>query len=387
MAAPGQHTPRPLRHLDARLRPSTKVLPEQTRAHNRALVLQQLFRSGTSSRAAIARATGLTRVTVSDLVNGLIAEGFVEELGVINEPRAGKPATRIGMRTESFQVVSLDLADRKTVRGAVMTLSGRFVVRRSYDAEGRTGEDLVDLVERLCRSLVASATVPVLGVAVGCPGVVTPAGVVTHSPHRGWEDVPLAELLESRIGLPVQVSNDANLATLGEFTFGGASESGLMVLVLREGVGAGIMVDGQLVDGVGHAAGEIGHVTVVRDGGERCECGRDGCLETLVSVNGLTRALESAARGEAVAVLAAAGRVLGAILAPVVSALNLVQISLSGPRHLFEGVLREATLAALRERTMPAIADRVSVEMASLGDDVVLAGGTALVLSNRLGIS
>jgi len=386
MTSSGRRSPRPPRSLDARLRPSAKILPEHTRAHNRALVLQQLFHSGTSSRAAIARATGLTRVTISDLVSVLISEGLVEELGIIAEARVGKPATRIGMRTEAFRVVAVDLVDSQTLRGAVSSLSGVFEHKVEAAVDGRHGDELLSLVERMCRSLIASATAPVIGVGIGCPGVVSPDGLVTSSPKIGWDEVPLADALASRLGLPVHVGNDANVATLGEFTFGGAVESGLMAIVLSDGVGAGIMVDGVLVDGAGHAAGEIGHVTVVDDGA-RCSCGRYGCLETLVSVPALRAATEGRSQDEVAELLASAGRLLGTLLAPVVSALNLVEVRFVGPAELFDGPLREAALDTLRRRTMPAISDQVTIEMATLGDHVMLSGATALVLSTELGIS
>ena len=387
MTSAGRRSSRPTRSLDARLRPSAKILPEHTRAHNRSLVLQQLFHSGTSSRAAIARATGLTRVTISDLVSVLMAEGLVEELGIIAESRVGKPATRIGMRTESFRVVAIDLVGGLTLRGAVLTLSGAFEHRAEVEIDGRSGDELLELVERMCRSLIASATAPVIGVGVGCPGVVSPTGVVSQSPKVGWEDFALADVLAARLGLPVHVGNDANVATLGEFTFGGAPENGMMTVVLSDGVGAGIMVDGVLVDGAGHAAGEIGHVTVVDAGGALCSCGRHGCLETVVSVPSLRAALAGLPPDEAAQVLSRTGQLLGALLAPVVSSLNLVEVRFVGPRDLFDGPLREAALDTVRRRTMPAISDQVTIEMATMGADVLLAGATALVLSAELGIS
>src|SRR5690606_35441700 len=93
------------------LRPTTKVLPEHARAHNRSMVLQHLFHTGPGSRADLARATGLTRVTVSDLVADLITDGLVEELGLRAEGKVGKPATVVALRTEAFQIVAVDLTD------------------------------------------------------------------------------------------------------------------------------------------------------------------------------------------------------------------------------------------------------------------------------------
>ncbi|MFJ4106095.1 ROK family transcriptional regulator [Oerskovia enterophila] len=374
------------RGLSTGLRPTSKVLPEHARAHNRSLVLQHLFHEGPTSRADLARATSLTRVTISDLVAVLIAEGLVEELGIRPGQRVGKPAILIGMRTSAYQIVSVDLTDDALMRGAVMSLTGDFVVRQSLAIEGRAGVELVDLLTRFCRGLIAVATRPVLGVGIGSPGVVDTAGRVIEAPNRRWYDVPLAEQLAESLALPVHVANDANIAALGEFTFGGADGTGLMVLTVGEGVGAGIMLDGSRVRGAVDAAGELGHVTVVDDG-LPCACGRTGCLETILSVPALRRAVEGLDKEASDAVLASVGRLLGIALAPVVSALNLGEILISGPADLLDGPLRDAAIDTINARTMPAINAGLELRMASLDEDVVLAGAAVLILSGQLGVS
>jgi predicted NBD/HSP70 family sugar kinase len=374
------------RGLSTGLRPTSKVLPEHARAHNRSLVLQHLFHEGPTSRADLARATSLTRVTISDLVSVLIAEGLVEELGIRPGQRVGKPAILIGMRTSAYQIVSVDLTDDALMRGAVMSLTGDFVVRQSLPIEGRSGAELVDLLTRFCRGLIAVATRPVLGVGIGSPGVVDTEGRIIEAPNRRWYDVALAAQLTESLALPVHVANDANIAALGEFTFGGADGTGLMVLTVGEGVGAGIMLDGSRVRGAGDAAGELGHVTVVDDG-LPCACGRTGCLETILSVPALRRAVDGLDKEASDAVLASVGRLLGIALAPVVSALNLGEILISGPADLLDGPLRDAAIDTINARTMPATSAGLELRMASLDEDVVLAGAAVLILSGQLGVS
>ncbi|GIG35705.1 NagC family transcriptional regulator [Cellulomonas pakistanensis] len=377
------------------LRPTGKVLPEHARAHNRSLVLQALFHQGPSSRADLARSTGLTRVTVSDLVSVLISEGLVAELGVRPEGRVGKPATLVGMRTEEFQVVAVDLADDASLRGAVMTLTGAVVARRTVSLDGRTGDAAVGVLEDLCRELLAAADRPVVGVGIGSPGVIDASGVVVQAPNRGWYDLPLADLLAERLGVPVQVANDANTHALGEYTYGGATGAGLMVVTVGQGLGAGIVLDGALVRGRAHAAGEIGHVTVVDDRDVRagdpeprpCACGRAGCLETLLSLPALRRATAGRTPQESDAVLASVGRKLGVALAPVVSALNLAEVLLSGPPELLDGALRVEALATLRARTLPLLGQDLVLRMGSLDEDGALSGAAALVLSGQLGVT
>ncbi|MCA5893393.1 ROK family transcriptional regulator [Isoptericola sp. NEAU-Y5] len=373
------------RGLGAGLRATSKVLPEHARAHNRSLVLQHLFHEGPTSRADLARATSLTRVTISDLVNVLLAEGLVEELGVQPGKRVGKPAILVGMRTDAYQIVAVDLSDDAVMRGAVMTLTGEAVVRRALPVDGTVGDDLVDLLTRFARSLLASATRPVIGVGVGSPGVIDAHGQVVEAPNRQWEDLPLAAILTERLALPVHVANDANSAALAEYTYGAAAGN-MLVLTIGQGVGAGVMVDGSRVHGAGDAAGELGHVTV-RDDGEPCACGRRGCLETVLSVPAMRRAVEGLDAAAADEALGAVGRTLGVTLAPVVGALNLAEVLLSGPPELLDGALRTEALRVMTERTMPITAVGLRLRMATLDEDVVLAGAAVLVLAAQLGIS
>jgi predicted NBD/HSP70 family sugar kinase len=378
---------RPLGHSVSRaLRPTTKVLPEHARQHNRSLVLQSLFHTGPMSRADLARETGLTRVTVSDLVAGLLAEELVEELGFRAESRVGKPATLVGLRSDAANILCLDLSDEACMIGAVSDLSGAMLHRRRVPLRGRTGEAAYDGLSALCRELVSLAERPVLGVGVGSPGVVDPDGTILEAPNLGWVGLPLAARLSEDIGLPVHVANDANAAALGELTFGGAGGSGLMVIAVGKGLGAGLLLDGALHRGHHYAAGEIGHV-MVDQRGDACACGRRGCLETILAAPALRARIDGLDRKATDSALAAVGRRLGAALALIVSALDLREVVLSGPADLLGGPLRDAALSEIRKRAMPVVGNDLDLRMAHLGEDVVLAGAAVLVLSGQLGVS
>lgn len=373
------------------LRATAKALPEHTRAHNRSMVLQHLFHEGPSSRADLARATGLTRVTVSDLVGELMAAELVEEAGIANQTRVGKPATLVRMRTDEFAIVAVDVADDLEMRGAVMNLTGDILERRSASQDGLRGEETTAALVALCRELVAATTLPVVGVGVASPGVINAAGVVVQAPNRGWFDVPLAERLTAELGIPAHVANDANTSALAEYTLGGAEGAGLLTLTVRHGVGAGVILHGALVRGPGDAAGELGHVTVIDEGsGEEplaCACGRSGCLETILSAPALRARVRGLTPPDSDAALASVGRRLGAALAPVVSALDLNEILLCGPQELLDGPLAQAALDTITHRSMPVVAAGLEVRMAALGPDVALQGAAVLVLSGQLGVT
>jgi len=373
------------------LRPTGKVLPEHARSHNRALVLQTLYTSGARSRADVARETGLTRVTVSDLVAELIAEGLVVELGQREDARPGKPATLIDVDRGAFQIVGVDLSEHQRFLGAVVDLDGGIVARDEVACDGASGEHAVELVVELVRRLLDAATTPVLGIGVGSPGVVDPLGVVRSAPNLGWTDVALQARLQREFGVPVHVANDANVAVLAEH--GATPLDDLLLVKIGHGVGAGLIVGGRPVIGGGFAAGEIGHVVVGTDGGPRCACGKDGCLEAWLAVPRLTAQLDAidpespdaaSARDE---ILHEAGRRLGIVLAPVVGALNLSEVVLSGPAELLDGPLHEATVDTLRMRTMAEHNRDLRLRMTEQAEDIVLRGAAVMVLSGQLGVS
>jgi predicted NBD/HSP70 family sugar kinase len=217
----------------------------------------------------------------------------------------------------------------------------------------------------------------VLGIGVGTPGVVDGNGVILDAHNLGWAGVDLTGIFRRQFGLPVYVANDAKTAVLAEYTFGGTTAADLMLLRICSGVGAGLVVGGSLVQGHAWAAGEIGHV-VIDPAGQRCACGKTGCLETVVAA----AHLRSSGRP-----LGSVGVALGEVLAPVVAALNLHEVVLAGPPDLFDGELRLALDATIRDRVMAASSADLVVRMSPLGDDVVLVGAAVLVLSAELGVS
>ncbi|MFL0565585.1 ROK family protein [Microbacterium sp. 179-I 1D1 NHS] len=364
-------------------RAARKILPEHARAHNRALVLQSLFSEGAMSRADLARETGLTRVTVSDLVGSLMDDGYVVERGLREASGPGKPAILVDIARDGHRIVGLDLSGSESFLGAVLTLDGEIVARHSVPVPARPS-DVLEAIIGLARAVVADAHAPVLGLGVGTPGVVDDRGVVLAAPGFGWSDLDLAAVLEAEVGLPVLVANDANAAVLAEHTFGGAGDDVILVRVGR-GVGAGLLTGGEPLAGARFAAGEIGHVTVGTDGGPACACGKIGCLEAWLAVPALTARL--AATDDPDGVLRDAGERLGIALAPIVGALDLSEIALSGPADLLGGALAEAAAETVRTRTLATFHDGLQVRMSTHSEDIVLRGAAVMVLSGRLGVS
>lgn len=365
---------------------AAKVSIADVRKRNRSLILQELYKGEPKSRADLARATGLTRVTASDVIAELLDLNLVEELGQRSETRVGKPATLLTVNYSAFNIVCLELSDEQEFRGALLSLDGEILGYDSITLDGVKGVQAQEKVVQLAMRLVASAQTEVLGIGVGTPGVVDALGVIRHAPNLGWRNLDLAGTLASRLELPAYVANDADTAVLAESTFGEGSDAGLMLVQVGHGVGAGILCDGQLLRGPEGTAGEIGHVTVAGSTVE-CLCGRIGCLEAVISAPRLRSRLKGQNEEDDQRVLASAGELLGQVIAPIVQALGLYDLALYGPRELLEGVFLESAEQTINELTSHFSDKNVTVRLSANGQDTVLLGAAAHVLSGELGLS
>ena len=347
-------------------------------------MLQSLHDEPHLTRADLARRTGLTRVTISDIVAQLIADQLVTETGQTTTVRPGKPATMLTVRDDSRDIVAIDISAPDFIVGAICSPRGAERERVVVPLASATGQDAVDAVLELAATLVARSHNQLLGIGVGTPGIVDGDGVVLAAPNLAWHNLPLREHLEQRLGVLVAVENDANAAAMAEKSFADGPGD-LMRVQISRGVGAGLLLDGQIVHGAFWAAGEIGHVVVEVDG-DPCACGKRGCLETWASSPALTARI-AAAPGHREAILDAAGQRLGVALAPVVAALDLTDIVLGGPASLLDGAFRDAARAHIVNVTESEFRKNVTLRLSPLDDRAVLLGAVALVRRLSLGVS
>lgn len=268
--------------------PVKKATHQLTRRHNRDLVLQMIFENETISRAEIARQTMLTRTTVSEVVVGLLAEGLVEEVG-LGSSIGGKPSILLSLVGDSRYLIGLNLTKEKFI-GSIVNLGGEIQHTVEIPVPDENGQHALQQVFSLLDQLVYSTWQPVVGIGVGAPGLInTREGIIVSAVNLDWQDMPLASMLEERYHLPVSLLNDSQATAIGEFVYGDhASDSNLIVITVTHGVGAGILINGQIFQGDGGGAGEIGHIVVQPDG-QLCRCGRRGCLETLAGARAVSQ--------------------------------------------------------------------------------------------------
>jgi N-acetylglucosamine repressor len=375
------------------------------------MVLRAIYDRGPLSRADLARLTGLTAPTISEITGALILDGLVEEIG-LGPSTGGKRPTLLRMVDDARHLIGLDLA-RGDFRGAVMNLRGEIRQRISLPLEDRKGTAALQLAYQLVERLVASTNRPVLGIGIGAPGLVDAGrGVVINAVNVDWHDLPLADLLSQRTGMPVYATNDCHTAALAEHLFGGGQESEALVVVnVGYGVGAGIVIKGQLLPGNPFGAGEIGHL-VVEPGAELCSCGNRGCLETVASTRGILRRarqrgieidpIEDAdmlegmqvidrlqtlcQQGDAAAldVVRQTGCYLGRAAASLVGVLGCCRILFAGSIVCFGDPLLDAVRAEMAAWAFSAVARQTEVGYVSVGADIVLRGTSVLVLSHEM---
>lgn len=348
---------------------------------SRIKVLQELFLSEPKSRADIARATDLTKVTVSDAVEALRDMGLIEELESEREARPGKPSTPIRIRPDSFAVLSVDLSDADHWSFSWVGLDGEPLRVVRVDRRGVNGTQFLSVLTETLRAAIDSAPHPVMGVGVGSPGVISREGVVLEATNLGWRDLPVRDVLEEALGVPVLVENDAHLAALAERTFRTSRDYSLIVRI-AEGVGAGLVVEGAVPSGSSNAAGELGH-TVVVEGGNPCGCGKRGCLEAYLATPIVERRIADTSVEDALSV---AGDMLGAAVAPIVGLLNLRSVVISAPELFRHDSFITRTSAAIADRTLPRSHEGLSVEFSDFAHDIVLRGAAGRVMSELLGL-
>ncbi len=386
-----------------------KATQQQTREHNRNLALRILFERQSVSRAEISRITGLTRTTISGIVSDLIGSGLVREVG-LGRSRGGKSPILLSLIADSRCVIGLDLA-YGTFSGAVVDLRGNIHRRAETPVRRRDGDAALASVYELLDELVPAARQPLVGIGVGTPGLVSASrGVVVHAVNLDWRNLPLRQLLRDRYQVPVTVVNDSQAAAVGEHTFGdGHDPHGNLILVnVRHGIGAGIIIKGELFHGDGGGAGEIGHVVVVREGGLPCRCGNSGCLETVASTRAVVQRAQMLARhfegsslaavpevtfeglqqafsaGDPVAqqVVREAGRFMGMAISSLIGTLNIGRIVLAGGITSFGPPLLEVVRETVAQTTLARLAQDTRVEFERLGRNEIVLGASAVLLKD-----
>ncbi len=270
--------------------------------HNRAIVLRALLERGALSRQMIARLTGLTPSTITNVVAQLAAAGLVEEVGKdesVYHAAGGRQPILVDVRAEGALALAVQVEYASVHVGVVNAKGVVEDVRMDAIPTGSGPEEVIQLIIGMVDDVLRmAARERVVGLGIATIGLVNPStGTIEYVALHDWHNVPLAATLASRFGLPVAIENSARAMALAEHWYGiGRPLHDLIFIDVSVGIGSGIIIDGRVHRGVTGLAGEIGHTLAVEHG-LRCVCGNCGCLETVASTVAIVDRFRADTRG------------------------------------------------------------------------------------------
>ncbi len=398
---------------------------QMMREANRLLVLNYVREYGPISRAAVARATGLSATTVSTIIDALLQEGFVQE-GAMQKvvTSGGRRAVSVHFNAVCGYILGIALG-RNHLTMLLCDLSASIVSRSMLPFDtGRGAAVCIPLLAAALRAFVSEQGLSwsrVVGVGLGMPGPIDPhlQGPITPPRMPGWHNVNVRDLLKQESGVPVYLDNNANLGALGESRYGaGRNTNNMIYLQLGAGIGGGLIMDGKMYRGSAGGAGEIGHMTIEPQG-PLCSCGKRGCLEALagaVAIVDEVRRLQALARidreGAATtgvenaseitdivqvvqaaqagdpsckAALERAGMFIGIALANLMNVLNPSLILIDGSSMRAGSLLLEPIRQAIAAYSLPDLRENTRIMAGALGNDAISLGGIAVVLDAIFG--
>ncbi|RBO52658.1 XylR family transcriptional regulator [Rhodovulum sp. BSW8] len=377
-------------------------------------IFEQVRAMGEVSRGQLARELGVSPASVTTQTSELIEQGYLTEVPLVPgaEPLRGRPPVALRVAAGAHAVAGVKFSMRKHVAVA-LDFAGNQIAEASEPARDRAPlDDQIEVLARLIGSVCAEAGIgagDLAQVGIGVPGFVDHAsGRVHWSPVFGARDVDLAQAASARLGLPVIVDNDANLAALAELWFGsGRTLSDFAVVTLEHGLGMGLVLNHRVFRGALGLGVELGHTKVELDGA-LCRCGQRGCLEAYVADYALAReahvaldlaggsvgggaqggadlverlyAEAKAGNAAAQSIFRRAGRYLALGLANVINVFDPELLILSGERMRYDYLHAQETIAEVGGSVLPARATPPRIEVHAWGDLLGAHGAGALAL-------
>lgn len=372
---------------------------ELIRAINRSNVLNCIKTQGPVSRIEIARIAGLSAATVSGITAELIESGLIFEKEA-GDSLGGRRPIPLALNPRGGYVIGFKLAEDH-ITGALTDLNANVISNRTFHLSAHSIESVITALEKGAEALLKDGHIhkdQLLGVGIGLAGIIDAQnGILRHSPYFGWRNVPLRELLQTRLGVSAAIDNDVNTLTLTEQWFGmGQGIDNFLTVTIGRGVGLGMVINGQLYRGAQGGSGEFGH-TVIDPDGPVCDCGKRGCLEAFVADPGLIREakeklgiqkltmddlLSRAEKGDPKAklIFSAAGEILARGVANLINVLSPELIIVSGEGVRAGDLLFDPMRLALDDYVMPGLAEDTEIRIDTWDDNAWARGAAGLVL-------
>ncbi|MCR4430919.1 MAG: ROK family transcriptional regulator [Tepidanaerobacteraceae bacterium] len=381
---------------------------------NESLVINIIRQRGPISRVDIARLTGLTQPTVTNITNKLMESNLIMEY-MMGESSGGRRPVLLKINPDALNVIVIHISSNKFF--AYLTDGDINVIKQdAVKIKNLNKEQIIDMMNEYIEKYQneAKAQLPGIGVVVHGP-VKAREGISIFAPNIGWKNVPIKFIVEDKFHIPTFVENDVRAMTLGEFYYGAARDVNNMVFIkVGYGVGSGIIMDGRLYRGVGDSAGEIGHTTI-DVGGPQCGCGNYGCLEAMASENALVKTMvksikegrdsmvidlaggnledvtpeiiyEAAANGDILAsrILRQIARYLGIAVANAINTFNPELIVIGGGITRAKAFIEETMMETVKCRALESCYQDVRISFSAMGDEATLKGAADMVMAEVL---
>ncbi|MNI03765.1 N-acetylglucosamine repressor [compost metagenome] len=369
---------------------------------NKTIVLDTIRHRQPLSRADISAEIGLNKATVSSLVAELIDSHLVTEIGP-GESSGGRKPTLLLFNKQAGFAIGIDIRVNDLL-AVLVDLEGNVVREKSVPLEDFAPDNVVDQIRKTIRQLsrkLPESPYGIVGIGIGVPGLVDEKSHVVSAPNLGWNQIDLLDFLISEFGNNIHIDNEANAGAIGEKLFGvGIDSQNLVYLSIGVGIGAGIIVGGELYRGASNFSGEVGHMTIAEDG-PLCRCGNRGCWETLASEKALLDQaaqewpeasaelediLEVARSGnpKAIELINRFGSQLGVGLANLVNILNPEMIVIGNRLSMAGELLQDSMLQTIEERSLSYHRKKTHVDFAKLGIRSTALGAASLPISSFL---
>lgn len=381
---------------------------------NIAAVLNVIKNNGSLSRADIAKLTGLTAASISNITKQLIENNYLIERGM-GESSGGRPPIILELNPDARYVIGVNIGVG-SIDVVITNLTGNILLGKEVTVPVNESskdivlEKLIKLINevKVCSKIDSDK---IIGIGFAMHGVVNvKTGVSEYAPYYNWINVNLKDELQSRFDYPIFIDNDVRAMAIGESWFGVAKDiSNFVIINVSNGVGAGIIIDNKLYYGVNYSAGEIGHIVVDVDG-TKCNCGNYGCLETVVSNNNIVKkAIKTIKQGSdsllinlkdnieeltiddickaaevndevAVAVLREASRYLGIGISNLINILNPQKIVVVGDIFEVNQHVIETLKETVNKRSMKLPNKNIGIIKSDLGKEAAVIGAASLVI-------
>ena len=369
---------------------------------NRQIVLNYVREKEPISRAEISHETALQRSTVSLIVDELKTQGLIYEIE--GESTGGRPPSLLRLRAGGFMAIGADVGTAQTTV-AVADLVGRVVDKEVFDTNPDVSTTYRRLLSVIQRFINTHSNIEGIGVCV--PGLVDPeTGTALFIPHFKWRNWALANDLHESTGLPVTADNDANAAALAELWLGRPEIRDVrdfILVLVEEGLGTGIIFDGQVYQGVAGAAGEFGHMTIGRGAPVACAAGSEKCWEAFASERAalaryrqrrgsagdseisFRRLMDNALSKDVAAkeALLETAHYLGLGISNLTKGLSPEAVILAGDIARVWSLISDELQSTLAENTICSGLPSTPVFASTLGDDTRLMGALSLVLARK----